>query len=49
MRLDKFLSESTDLSRSEARKVLKSGEITVNGMVINKGTHVIQEGVSVQW
>ena len=49
MRLDKFLSESTDLSRSEARKVLKSGEITVNGMVINKGTHVIQEGDIVQW
>ncbi len=49
MRLDKFLSESTDLSRSEARKVLKSGGITVNGEVVNKGTHVIQEGDGVMW
>ena len=38
MRLDKFLGESTDLSRSDARKVLKSGEITVNGEVVTKGT-----------
>ncbi|MDV2117316.1 pseudouridine synthase [Alcaligenes faecalis] len=49
MRLDKFLGESTDLSRSDARKVLKSGEITVNGEVVTKGTHVIQEGDLVCW
>lgn len=49
MRLDKFLSESTDLSRSDARKVLKSGEVTVNGEVITKGSHVIQEADVVQW
>lgn len=49
MRLDKFLSESTDLSRSEARKVLKSGEITVNGEIVNKGAHLIQEGDLVEW
>lgn len=49
MRLDKFLAESTDLSRSDARKVLKSGEITVNGVVVNQGSHVIQEGDLVHW
>ncbi|MBQ0217867.1 16S rRNA pseudouridine(516) synthase RsuA [Alcaligenes faecalis] len=49
MRLDKFLGESTDLSRSDARKVLKSGEITVNGEVVTKGTHVVQEGDVVCW
>lgn len=49
MRLDKFLGESTDLSRSEARKVLKSGEITVNGEVVDKGSHLIQAGDVVRW
>ncbi|MBP6622135.1 MAG: 16S rRNA pseudouridine(516) synthase, partial [Alcaligenes sp.] len=38
MRLDKFLGESTDLSRTDARKVLKSGEITVNGEMVNQGS-----------
>lgn len=49
MRLDKFLSESTDLSRSDARKVLRSGEITVNGVTISKGSHVIEDGDQVEW
>jgi len=49
MRLDKFLGESTDLSRSDARKVLKSGEITVNGTVVNKGSHIIEGGDVVRW
>ncbi|NYT65995.1 pseudouridine synthase [Alcaligenaceae bacterium] len=49
MRLDKYLSESTDLSRSEARKVLSSGEITINGEVVKRGTHVVQEGDDVRW
>jgi 16S rRNA pseudouridine516 synthase len=49
MRLDKFLGESTDLSRSEARKVLKSGEITVNGEAVTKGSHIIEDGDVVQW
>lgn len=49
MRLDKFLSESTDLSRSDARKVLRSGEITVNGVTISKASHVIEDGDQVEW
>lgn len=49
MRLDKFLSESTDLSRSDARKVLKSGEITVNGEVASKGSQIIEDGDFVLW
>ncbi len=49
MRLDKFLSESTDLSRSQARRVLSAGEITVNGEVVEKGTHVVNEGDVVAW
>jgi 16S rRNA pseudouridine516 synthase len=49
MRLDKYLCESTDLSRSEARSVLLSGEVTVNGEVVKKGTHVVRDGDEVKW
>ena len=49
MRLDKFLAESTDLTRSQARKVLGAGEITVNDVVIKKGTFVVNEGDVVSW
>ncbi|RTZ47680.1 pseudouridine synthase [Candidimonas sp. SYP-B2681] len=49
MRLDKYLCESTDLTRSQARSALLAGEITVNGEVIKKGTHVVRDGDVVQW
>ncbi len=49
MRLDKFLAESTDLSRSQARKVLSAGEITVNGEVVEKGTFIVNDGDAVAW
>lgn len=49
MRLDKFLCESTDLTRSLARRVLSSGEVTVNGEVVDKGTYVVKEHDVVQW
>lgn len=49
MRLDKYLAESTDLTRSQARRVLASGEITVNGDVVKRGTYVVQEGDDVRW
>ncbi|CAM5396105.1 pseudouridine synthase [Eoetvoesiella caeni] len=49
MRLDKYLCESTDLTRSQARTVLASGEITVNGEVVKRGTHIMQDGDDVQW
>ena len=49
MRLDKYLCESTDLTRSQARSVLLSGEVTVNGEVIKRGTHVVRDGDDVQW
>lgn len=49
MRLDKFLAESTDLSRSQSRKVLSAGEITVNGEVVEKGTFIVNDGDVVAW
>lgn len=34
MRLDKFVSEQAGVTRSEAKQLLKKGEITVNGAVV---------------
>lgn len=41
MRLDKFLSKATELSRKDAKKVLHAGEITVNNAIIKDGSHHI--------
>lgn len=49
MRLDKYLCESTDLTRSLARTALLRGEVTVNGEVVKKGTHVVRDGDNVCW
>lgn len=43
MRLDKFLCETTALSRSEAKKAIKNGEIKVNDYVVNKAELNINE------
>ena len=41
MRIDKFICKSTELTRNEAKKVLKSGEVRVNGEVVkNPATQV---------
>lgn len=37
MRLDKFIAEHTDLTRSQAAKALKAGQITVNGETVKSG------------
>ena len=34
MRLDKFLSKATELSRKESKKILHAGEVTVNDTVV---------------
>lgn len=49
MRLDKYLCESTDLTRSQARSALVSGEVTLNGEVIKHGTHLVRDGDDVRW
>ena len=41
MRLDKFLSKATELSRKDAKKVLHAGEISVNGITIKDSSHHI--------
>ena len=37
IRTDKFLSMQLNMSRSDAKKLLKSGNVTVNGKTVNKG------------
>ena len=50
MRLDKFISKATELSRKEAKKVLHASEITVNDEVIKDGSvHVDVDNDEVMW
>ncbi|MDX1692574.1 MAG: pseudouridine synthase [Ketobacteraceae bacterium] len=42
MRLDKFLSHTTDLSRSEAKRAIKSGRVTVNQHTATSGNQPVQ-------
>ncbi len=41
MRLDKFLSNNTPYSRSQAHRLIHAGEVTVNGEIIKKTDHKI--------
>jgi len=43
MRLDKFICKSTELTRNEAKKVLKMGEVRVNGEVVKNGATQVHE------
>jgi len=43
MRLDKFICKSTELTRSEAKKILKLGEVTVNGEVAKNPAMQVHE------
>lgn len=43
MRLDKFISKATELSRKEAKKALHADQITVNGEPIRDGSTQINE------
>ncbi|MFV7772033.1 16S rRNA pseudouridine(516) synthase RsuA [Shewanella marisflavi] len=47
MRLDKFISESTPLTRSLAKKALHRGEVSVNGKIIKDGSFKVKETDSV--
>ncbi|RDB43369.1 pseudouridine synthase [Halomonas sp. DQ26W] len=43
MRLDRFLSETTDLTRGLAKKALHRGEVTVNGEVVKQPAQHVGE------
>lgn len=43
MRLDKFICKSTELTRTEAKKLLKTGNVKVNGDAIKNGATQVHE------
>jgi len=43
MRIDKFICKSTELTRTEAKKVLKSGDVRVNGEVVKNAATQVHE------
>jgi len=47
LRLDKFICKSTELTRSEAKKLLKSGEVRVNGEVAKNPAMQVHENNSI--
>lgn len=47
MRLDKFICKSTELTRNEAKKLLKSGEVRVNGEVEKNAAMQVHENNSI--
>lgn len=50
MRLDKFLSKATELSRKDCKKILHAGEVTVNGEVVkDSGLHIDEVGDDIEW
>lgn len=44
MRLDKFICESTELTRSLAKKALHKGDVTCDGEVVKNSSFKVQEG-----
>ncbi len=49
MRLDRFLAESTDLTRSLAKRALIRGEVSVNGELEKKAARHVEEADRVVW
>lgn len=47
MRLDKYLAETAQCTRSEAKTMLSKGRVTVNGTVCKKGDTQLKEGDAV--
>ncbi len=47
MRLDKFICKSTELTRTEAKKLLKTGLVQVNGEVVKNGASQVHENNSI--
>ena len=48
MRLDKYLCESTELSRAEAKRLLRGGDVTCNGKVVKSGSHKVPESAEIR-
>ncbi len=48
MRLDKLLADVTDLSRSQARQLIRDGSVTVDGVVVCDAGQQVATGVQVR-
>jgi len=50
MRLDKFLSKATELSRKDCKKILHAGQVTVNGEVVKDASlHIDEVSDDIEW
>ncbi|CAH0526067.1 16S rRNA pseudouridine(516) synthase RsuA [Vibrio hippocampi] len=49
MRLDKFLCDALGATRKEATKIIKSGDVTVDGVMQKSGAFKVAEGSEVEW
>ena len=50
MRLDKFSSKATELSRKDCKKILHAGEVTVNGEVVKDSSlHIDEVDDDIEW
>ena len=49
MRLDKFLCDALGATRKEATKIIKSGDVTVNGTVVKSGALKVTDDCQVEW
>lgn len=50
MRLDKFISKATELSRKDCKKILHAGEITVNGDIVKDASqHIDEINDDIEW
>ncbi|QIA63432.1 16S rRNA pseudouridine(516) synthase RsuA [Vibrio astriarenae] len=49
MRLDKYLCDALGATRKEATKIIKSGEVTVDGEVQKSGSYKVSEEGQVAW
>jgi len=49
MRLDKFLCDALGTTRKESTQILKTGEVTVDGIVQKSGSFKVAEQSEVEW
>ncbi|WP_251978159.1 16S rRNA pseudouridine(516) synthase [Salinicola avicenniae] len=49
MRLDRFLSEATELTRSQAKRALKLREVSVDDVVVRDGASQVSDTQTVRW
>lgn len=49
MRLDRYLAETTELTRSLAKKTLHRGEVSVNGVVVKQPATHVDSADRVEW